>query len=48
MPIHFLGRSSFGNPDNIGIMLTLEEAHQLLNDWVPNDRLRLHMKRLQQ
>ena len=46
MPIHFLGRSSFGNPDNIGIMLTLEEAHQLLNDWVPNDRLRLHMKQV--
>ena len=46
MPIHFLGRSSFGNPDNIGIMLTLEEAHQLLNDWVPNERLRLHMKQV--
>ena len=46
MPIHFLGRSSFGNPENIGKVLTLEEAHQLLNDWVPNERLRLHMKQV--
>ena len=46
MPIHFLGRSSFGNPDNIGKVLTLEEAHQLLNEWVPNERLRLHMKQV--
>jgi len=46
MPIHFLGRSSFGNPDNTGNVLTIEEAHQLLNDWVPNERLRLHMKQV--
>ena len=46
MPIHFLDRSSFGNPDNIGNVLTIEEAHQLLNDWVPNERLRLHMKQV--
>ena len=46
MPIHFLDRSSFGNPDNIGNVLTIEEARQLLNDWVPNERLRLHMKQV--
>ena len=41
-----LGRSTFGNPANSGNILSIEEAHQLLNDWVPNDRLRLHMKQV--
>ena len=26
--------------------MSIEEAHQLLNDWVTNDRLRLHMKQV--
>ena len=26
--------------------MTIEEAHALLNDWVPNERLRLHMKQV--
>ena len=26
--------------------MTIEEANQLLNDWVPNERLRLHMKQV--
>jgi len=26
--------------------MTVEEAHQLLNEWVPNERLRLHMKQV--
>ena len=26
--------------------MTLDEATQLLNDWVPNERLRLHMKQV--
>ena len=43
---HQLGRSNFGNPANSGNLIPLEEAHQLLNDWVPNDRLRLHMKQV--
>ena len=41
-----LGRSIFGNPANSGNILSIEEANQLLNDWVPNDRLRLHMKQV--
>ena len=45
-PILSLGRSSFGNPENKGRLLSDEEAHALLNDWVPNERLRLHMKRV--
>ncbi len=43
MSIHLLGRSVFGDPKNTGNLLSIEEAHQLLKDWVPNDRLRLHM-----
>ena len=46
MSSHQLGRSTFGDPKNAGNVLTLEEAHKLLNDWVPNERLRLHMKQV--
>jgi predicted hydrolase (HD superfamily) len=46
MGIHNLGRSEFGNPANAGNLMTIEEAHALLNEWVPNDRLRLHMKQV--
>jgi len=41
-----LGRSSFGDPANTGKLLSQEEAHALLNEWVPNERLRLHMKQV--
>ena len=41
-----LGRSTFGDPGNAGNLLTIEEAHTLLNDWVPNEKLRLHMKQV--
>ena len=41
-----LGRNSFGNPANAGNVLTEEEAIQLLEEWVPNERLRLHMKQV--
>jgi len=43
---HKLGRSNFGDPANTGNLMTLEEAHELLNEWVPNERLRLHMKQV--
>ena len=43
---HKLGRSSFGDPANVGNLLSIEEAHALLNEWVPNERLRLHMKQV--
>jgi len=46
MATHDLGRSSFGDPNNSGNLMTIEEAHGLLNEWVPNDRLRLHMKQV--
>lgn len=43
---HKLGRNSFGDPANAGNLMTIEEGHALLNDWVPNERLRLHMKQV--
>lgn len=46
MSSRYLGRSVFGDPANAGILMPLEEAYALLNDWVPNDRLRLHMKQV--
>jgi predicted hydrolase (HD superfamily) len=41
-----LGRTTFGNPANTGKLISLEEAHALLNEWVPNERLRLHMRQV--
>jgi predicted hydrolase (HD superfamily) len=46
MATHLLGRTTFGKPENAGQLMTLEEAHTLLNEWVPNERLRLHMKQV--
>lgn len=46
MASHQLNRSEFGDPKNAGNLMPLKEAHQLLNDWVPNERLRLHMKQV--
>ena len=43
---HLLGRSTFGDPKNAGKLMSIEEAHQLLLEWVPNDKLRLHMKQV--
>lgn len=38
-----LNRSTFGDPANKGKVLSKDEAHALLNAWVLNDRLKLHM-----
>lgn len=43
---HLLGRSVFGDPKNAGNLMPIEEAHALLNEWVPNEKLRLHMKQV--
>ncbi|HVU58594.1 MAG TPA: hypothetical protein VHD83_26210 [Puia sp.] len=45
-PILALGRNSFGDPANTGKLLSREEAMTLLEEWVPNERLRLHMKQV--
>jgi len=44
--IHWLNRSEFGDPKNSGNLLPIEEAYTLLNEWVPNERLQLHMKQV--
>ncbi len=46
MATHHLNRSEFGNPENAGNLMTIADAHTLLNEWVPNERLRLHMKQV--
>jgi predicted hydrolase (HD superfamily) len=43
---HLLGRNDFGNPENAGNLMSIEDATILLNDWVPNEKLRLHMKQV--
>ena len=46
MASHNLGRTVFGDPSNAGTLMSIDEAHALLNEWVPNERLRLHMKQV--
>ena len=46
MSTHLLGRTTFGDSINAGNLMPIEEANQLLNEWVPNERLRLHMKQV--
>src|SRR5580704_14479376 len=41
-----LGRDQFGDPSNAGNLLTIDEAILLLNEWVGNERLRLHMRQV--
>lgn len=41
-----LGRSSFGNPADAGKVISIEEARTMLDDWISNDRLRLHMRQV--
>jgi len=46
MSIHRLERNEFGDPANKNNLLSEAEALQLLQDWVPNERLQLHMKQV--
>ena len=41
-----LNRTKFGDPANAGNVLTEQDALTLLNEWVENERLRLHMKQV--
>jgi predicted hydrolase (HD superfamily) len=41
-----LNRTQFGSPANAGNVLSKEEANALLNSWVKNERLQLHMKQV--
>ena len=46
MATHNLGRSTFGDAKNVGNLMSMQEANELLNEWVTNDRLRLHMRQV--
>ena len=41
-----LDRTEFGNPKNSGKVISVEEANALLDEWVLNDRLKVHMKQV--
>ena len=41
-----LGRTTFGDPANSENVLSEQDALNLLNEWVENERLRLHMKQV--
>ncbi len=41
-----LNRSQFGSATNKGKVLSRKEANELLDQWVLNDRLKLHMKQV--
>jgi predicted hydrolase (HD superfamily) len=43
MAILSLGRTNFGNPVHTGNVLSDQETLRILKEWVPNERLRLHM-----
>ena len=41
-----LNRTSFGNPENKGNVLSEADAEALFNEWVINPRLQLHMRQV--
>lgn len=41
-----LNRSEFGDPKNSGKILTPEAAMELLDEWVKNEKLKVHMKQV--
>jgi predicted hydrolase (HD superfamily) len=41
-----LNRQTFGDATNAGNILSRDEAEKLLNEWVLNERLKLHMKQV--
>jgi len=41
-----IGRDVFGDVANAGNVLSKDEAYDLFNDWVKNERLKLHMKQV--
>lgn len=46
MHTYHLGRSDFGNPQHRGRVMHLQEAQALLDEWVRNERLKLHMQQV--
>jgi len=46
MATHLLSRNTFGNPEDAGNLISPDQANAFLNEWVSNDRLRLHMRQV--
>ncbi|MEX6686145.1 hydrolase [Danxiaibacter flavus] len=46
MTDRLLNRTVFGNEENKNRVLTRDEAYTLLNNWVPNEKLRVHMQQV--
>jgi predicted hydrolase (HD superfamily) len=46
MAIHLLQRNIFGDPSDAGNLISSDQANALLNEWISNDRLRLHMRQV--
>lgn len=44
--IHLLNRNEFGNQENLGKIITEDDAMSLLNDWVKNEKLLFHMQQV--
>lgn len=42
----YLNRKEFGDPQNKGRILSNAEAKAILDDWVKNERLKVHMKQV--
>ncbi len=45
-PILALNRNTFGDPAHTGNVMSETEAVELLNSWVENEKLRLHMRQV--
>lgn len=43
---HQLNRQTFGDSANAGNIMSIEDAMTLLREWVPNEKLRLHMQQV--
>jgi predicted hydrolase (HD superfamily) len=43
---HLLNRKEFGSISNLGNVMPIEEAMELLNSWVKNEKLVFHMKQV--
>lgn len=43
---HLLNRKEFGSISNLGNVMPIEEAMELLNSWVKNEKLIFHMKQV--
>jgi predicted hydrolase (HD superfamily) len=46
MPVQPLNRTSFGKLSDAGKVMPLEQAEEILKEWVTNEKLRLHMRQV--